>query len=220
MKDKEIETMPTLLKIDSSPMGDYSVSRQLTKDFAEAWKAKHPEGTVVSRDLHNTVGLGIDHLTPVTGAWVGAAYTPPDAVTAEQKEILAVSDKLLEELFAADEIVIGVPMHNFAPPSVLKLWIDLVARVGKTFAYGANGPEGLVKGKKLTLLIATGGEYGPGSPAAGYNFVEPYLRAVFGFLGFTDVTVLTAGGTAALMQGADRAAFLAPFEEKVKALVA
>ncbi len=212
--------MASLLHIDSSPMGDYSVSRQLTKDFVEAWTAAHPEGTVVYRDLHNTTGLGIDHLTPVTGAWVGAAYTPPDAATAEQKEILAVSDKLLAEVFAADEIVIGVPMHNFGPPSVLKLWIDLIVRVGITFRYGANGPEGLIHGKKLTLLIATGGEYGPGSPAAGYNFVEPYLRAVFGFLGITDVTVVTAGGTAALMQGADRATFLAPFEEKVKALVA
>jgi len=211
--------MATLLKIDSSPMGDYSVTRQLTKDFAEAWKAANPGGTVTERDLHNTAGLGIDHLTPVTGAWVGAAYTPADAATAEQKAILAVSDKLLAEVFAADEIVIGVPMHNFGPPSVLKLWIDLIVRVGITFRYGANGPEGLIQGKKLTLLIATGGEYGPGSPAAGYNFVEPYLRAVFGFLGITDVTVLTAGGTAALMQGADRAAFLAPFEEKVKGLV-
>jgi FMN-dependent NADH-azoreductase len=212
--------MATLLQIDSSPMGDYSVSRQLTKDFAEAWTAAHPEGTVTYRDLHNTSGLGIDHLTPVTGAWIGAAHTPKDAATEEQKAILAVSDTLLAELFAADEIVIGVPMHNFAPPSVLKLWIDLIVRAGITFRYGANGPEGLVKGKKLTLLIATGGEYGPGSPAAGYNFVEPYLRAVFGFLGITDVTVVTAGGTAALMQGADRATFLAPFEAQVKALVA
>jgi FMN-dependent NADH-azoreductase len=212
--------MPTLLKIDSSPMGDYSVSRQLTKDFAESWKAANPGGTVIERDLHQTTGLGIDHLTPVTGAWVGAAYTPADAVTAEQKEILAVSDKLLAEIFAADELVFGVAMHNFGVPSVLKLWIDLIARVGKTFAYGANGPKGLIEGKKATLLIATGGQYGPGSPAAGYNFVEPYLRAVLGFLGITDITVITAGGTAALMQGADRAEFLAPFEAEVKGLFA
>jgi FMN-dependent NADH-azoreductase len=212
--------MASLLQIDSSPMGDYSVSRQLTADFVAAWKAANPGGTVVSRDLHNTEGLGVDHLTPVTGAWVGAAYTPPAALTEEQKAILAVSDKLLAEVFAADEIVFGVPMHNFSVPSVLKLWIDLIVRAGVTFRYGANGPEGLIKGKKATLLIATGGEYGPGSPAAGYNFVEPYLRAVLGFLGITDVKVVTAGGTAALMQGADRAEFLAPFEAQVKALVA
>jgi FMN-dependent NADH-azoreductase len=212
--------MASLLQIDSSPMGDYSVSRQLTADFVAAWKAANPGGTVVSRDLHSTEGLGVDHLTPVTGAWVGAAYTPPAAQTEEQKAILAVSDKLLAEVFSADEIVFGVPMHNFSVPSVLKLWIDLIVRAGVTFRYGANGPEGLIKGKKATLLIATGGEYGPGSPAAGYNFVEPYLRAVLGFLGITDVTVVTAGGTAALMQGADRAEFLAPFEAQVKALVA
>ncbi len=212
--------MPTLLQVDSSPMGAHSVSRQLTADFVASWKAANPGGTVVERDLHSTDGLGGEHLTPVTGAWVGAAYTPKEAVTPEQKAVLAVSDKLLAEVFGADEIVIGVPMHNFGIPSVLKMWIDLIVRVGVTFRYGAQGPEGLIQGKKLTLLIATGGDYGPGTPAAGYNFVEPYLRAVFGFLGITEVTVITAAGTAALMQGADRAEFLAPVEAKVRALFA
>jgi FMN-dependent NADH-azoreductase len=201
-------------------MGDYSVSRQLTKDFVEAWSAANPGGTVTYRDLHVTGAVEEVALTPVDGAWIGASFTPPASQTPEQKEILTLSDKLLAELFAADELVIGVPMHNFSVPSVLKLWIDLIVRAGITFRYGANGPEGLVKGKKLTLLIATGGEYGPGSPAAGYNFVEPYLRAVFGFLGITDVTAITAGGTAALHSGADRAELLAPVEAKVKALFA
>jgi FMN-dependent NADH-azoreductase len=201
-------------------MGAYSVSRQLTADFVAAWKAANPGGTVTYRDLHTSAEVEEAALTPVNGAWVGASFTPPDAQTAEQKEVLALSDKLLAEVFGADEIVIGVPMHNFGPPSVLKLWIDLIVRAGVTFRYGANGPEGLITGKKLTLLIATGGEYGPGSPAAGYNFVEPYLRAVFGFLGITDVTAITAGGTAALMRGADRAELLAPAEAQVKALFA
>jgi FMN-dependent NADH-azoreductase len=112
-------------------------------------------------------------------------------------------------------------MWNFGVPAVLKLWIDQIVRVGVTFQYGANGPEGLVKGKKVTILIATGGDYAPGSPAAGYNFVEPYLRAAFGFLGVTDQTVITAGGTAALMNpAADRAGFLAPFDSKVDELFA
>jgi FMN-dependent NADH-azoreductase len=193
-------------------MGDYSVSRHLTATFVKEWTAKHADGKVITRDT--TSGL-----TPVTAPWVMAAYTPVDALTAENKELLAKSDELLAELFAADEWVLGVPMWNFSIPSTLKMWIDLIARVGKTFAYGANGPEGLIKGKKATLLIATGGNYAAGQPAAGYNFVEPYLRAVLGFLGVTDVTVVTAGGTAALMNPAtDRAAFLAPFDAAVDAL--
>jgi FMN-dependent NADH-azoreductase len=159
-------------------------------------------------------------LTPITGAWVGAAYTPPNALTAEQKDLLAKSDELLAELFAADELVIGVPMHNFGVPSTLKMWIDLISRVGKTFAYGTNGPSGLVTGKKVTLLIATGGNYGEGSPVATWDFAEPYLRVLFGFIGVKDVSVVTASGTSALMNPAtDRAAFLAPFDAKVKALV-
>jgi FMN-dependent NADH-azoreductase len=195
-------------------MGDHSVSRHLTATFVKAWTVKHPDGTVVTRDVANS------GLTPVTAAWVGAAYTPADALTAEQKELLAKSDELLAELFAADELVIGVPMHNFGVPSTLKMWIDLISRVGKTFSYGANGPQGLVSGKKLTLLIATGGNYGENSPVATWDFAEPYLRVLFGFIGVKDVNVVTAGGTSALMNPAtDRAAFLAPFDAKVAELV-
>jgi FMN-dependent NADH-azoreductase len=195
-------------------MGDYSVSRHLTASFVKDWTAKHPEGTVVTRDVANS------GLTPITAAWVGAAYTPPDLLTAEQKEVLAKSDELLGEIFAADEWVLGVSMHNFSVPSTLKMWIDQTVRRGKTFGYGPTGPKGLLEGKKLTILIATGGDYTPGGPAAGYNFAEPYLRAVFGFLGVTDVSVITAGGTSALMNPAtDRAAFLAPYDAKVAELV-
>ena len=98
------------------------------------------------------------------------------------------SESLIAELQQADEIVIGAAMHNFGIPSVLKLWIDQIARRGKTFSYGANGPEGLLKGKKATILISTGGVYSAGTPGAAMNFVEPYLRAVLGFLGVTDVS--------------------------------
>lgn len=207
--------MPTLLHIDSSPMGDYSVSRHLSSEFTKKWQEKHPGAKVITRDL-TTSGL-----TPITAAQVGAAYTPEASRTPEQVELLKVSDALVAELFEADEYVFGVPMHNFGPPSTFKLWVDLVARVGKTFAYGPNGPEGLVKGKKATLLISTGGQYGPASPAAQMNFVEPYIRTFFGFLGITDVTVVTAGGTAVLMNPAtDRAAFLEPHTAAVHELFA
>src|ERR1700689_5509234 len=196
--------MSTLLHIDSSPLYGRSVSRQLTGAFVTEWKSSHPDGTVADRDLNATP------IPPVTAEWVGAAYTPEEARTPQQKELLALSDALLAELEQADEYVIGVPMHNFGVPSVLKLWIDQIARVGRTFSYGNGGPKGLIIGKKATFIIATGGIYDAQTQMASFNFVEPYLRSVFGFLGLTDITFLSAGGTMALNQGHDRDAFLAP----------
>ncbi len=206
--------MSVLLHIDSSPL-DSSVSRELTAEFVKSWKAAHSDGKVIELDLYKTA------LVPVTQNWIHAAYTPEDARSAEQKSVLALSDELLAEVFEADEYVIGVPMHNFSVPGILKLWIDQIVRVGKTFVYGQYGPTGLIEGKKATILIATGGDYGAGSPSAGYNFVEPYLKAVFGFLGIKEVTFVTAGGTAALMTGkVDRGEFLAPKLEEVRELIA
>ena len=202
--------MPTLLHIDSSPLYGRSVSRQLPGAFVDQWKSSHPGGTVIDRDLNATA------ISPITAEWVGAAYTPEEARTPQQKELLAVSDKLLTELEQADEYVIGVPMHNFGVPSVLKLWIDQIARVGRTFNYGSGIPKGLLTGKKATFIIATGGIYDAQTQMSSFNFVEPYLRSVFGFLGVTDVTFLTTGGTAALNYGQDRDAFLAPHLEAVQ----
>ena len=203
--------MATLLKIDSSPMGEHSISRKLTAQFAASWRKSHPGGEVISRDLSRT------ELPPVNGLWVGAAYTPEDARSLEQRETLAVSDALIAELQRADEYVFGVPMHNFSIPSTLKLWIDQIARRGKTFSYGADGPKGLLTGKKATLLVASGGVYEHGTAMASLNFVTPYLRAVFGFLGVTDVTIVAAEGTAQLMSGqVDPQTFLAPSLEKVQ----
>jgi FMN-dependent NADH-azoreductase len=204
-------TMATLLKVDSSPMGEHSISRKLTAQFAASWRKAHPGGEVISRDLTRT------ELTPVNGLWVGAAHTPEDSHSPEQREALAVSDKLIAELQKADEYVFGVPMHNFGVPSTLKLWIDQVARAGKTFSYGADGAKGLLTGKKATLLIASGGVYEQGTTMESLNFVTPYLRAVFGFLGVTDVTIIAAEGTAQLMSGKiDPQTFLAPSLEKVQ----
>jgi FMN-dependent NADH-azoreductase len=202
--------MPKLLHFDSSPLYGRSVSRQLTDAFVTQWKSSHPAGTVIDRDLNATA------IPPVTAEWVGAAYTPEEARTPEQKKLLALSDSLLVELEQADEYVFGVPMHNFGVPSVLKLWIDQIARVGRTFSYADGTPKGLLTGKKATFIIATGGIYDPQTQMASFNFVEPYLRSVFGFLGVTDVTFLTAGGTAALNYGQDRDAFLAPHLQAVQ----
>ena len=203
--------MPTLLHIDSSPLYGRSVSRQLTAAFVTEWKSSHPGGVVIDRDLTAT------SILPINAEWVGAAYTPEEARAPQQKQLLALSDKLLTELEQADEYVVGVPMHNFGVPSVLKLWIDQIARVGKTFTYAGGTPRGLITGKKATFIIATGGIYDAQTQMASFNFVEPYLRSVFGFLGVTDATFLTTGGTAALNYGQDRDAFLAPHLQAVQA---
>jgi FMN-dependent NADH-azoreductase len=206
--------MATLLHLDSSPLAT-SVTRELGQEFEKTWKAAHPDGTVIYRDLAS------EPLKPVDAGWIYAVYTPPEARTPEQTAALAISDALLEELEQADEYVFGVAMHNFSIPSVFKLWIDQISRVGRTFTYGPEGPKGLLTGKKLTILIASGGNYAPGTPYAAYDFVEPYLKAVFGFIGVTDITVVTAGGTSALMSPTtDRTAFLAPTLETVRTVAA
>ena len=196
--------MRTLLHIDSSPLYGRSVSRELTGAFVAQWKSSHPNGTVIDRDLNAT------SIPPINAGWVGAVYTPEAARTPQQKELLSLSDSLLAELEQADEYVFGVPMHNFGVPSVLKLWIDQISRVGRAFSYADGKPKGLIVGKKATFIIATGGMYDAQTQMASFNFVEPYLRSVFGFLGVTDATFLTAGGTMALNHGKDRDAFLAP----------
>lgn len=202
--------MPTLLHIDSSPLYGRSVSRELTAAFVTQWKASQPDVRVMERDLYAA------EISPITGAWVAAVYTPQASRTPQQNELLAFSDSLLAELEQADEYVVGVPMHNFGVPSVLKLWIDQIVRVGRTFSYADGTPKGLLIGKKATFLIATGGIYDAQTQMASFNFVEPYLRSVFGFLGVTDATFLTAGGTMALNHGQDRDAFLAPHLQAVQ----
>ena len=165
---------------------------------------------IVYRDLNAT------QIPPISAEWVGAAYTPEAARSPQQKALLSLSYSSLAELEQADEYVFGVPMHNFGIPSVLKLWIDQIARVGRTFSYADGRPKGLIIGKKATFIIATGGIYDAQTQMASFNFVEPYLRSVFGFLGVTDATFLTAGGTTALNHGKDRDAFLAPHLQAVQ----
>jgi FMN-dependent NADH-azoreductase len=203
--------MHTLLHIDSSPLYGRSVSRELTAAFVAQWKSSHPDGTVVDRDLNAT------SIPPINAEWVSAVYTPEEARSPQQKELLSLSNSLLAELEQADEYVFGVPMHNFGVPSVLKLWIDQISRVGRAFSYADGKPKGLIVGKKATFIIATGGIYDAQTQMASFNFVEPYLRSVFGFLGVANATFLTAGGTAALNQGHDRSAFLAPHLQAVQA---
>src|SRR5580704_11677986 len=130
--------MSTLLHVDSSPLYGRSVSRELTAAFVSQWKASHPDGRVIHRDLNATA------IPPINAEWVAAVYTQEQARTPQQNELLSLSASLLVELERADEYVIGVPMHNFGVPSALKLWIDQIARVGKTFSYTGGAPKGLL----------------------------------------------------------------------------
>jgi FMN-dependent NADH-azoreductase len=203
--------MPTLLVLDSSPLSS-SVSRELTREFVSNWKTAHPSGRVIHRDL------AAYPPKPVDQAWIYSAYTPAEVLQPEQKAALAASDEYISELDEADEYVLGVAMHNFSIPSVLKLWIDQIVRNGRTFAYGTEGPKGMLAGKKATILAATGGVYDQGTPYAGMNFIDPYLRTILGFIGITDITFVTAGGTAQLRSGTDRGEFLKPHLELVRSI--
>jgi len=205
--------MPTLLHIDSSPLGEgASISRHLTNEFVQSWKQAHPDGKVITRDLSAL------NLSAIDATWIGASYTPEDKRTSEQRALLDLSDSLINELFEADEYIIAAPMHNFSVPSILKLWIDQICRAGKTFSYVDGTPNGKLTAKKATFVIPTGGNYSEGSKLAAMNFVEPYLRTVFGFLGVTDTHFLTASSVAMIAFGAiDRPSFLKPHVEAIRA---
>ena len=202
--------MATLLHIDSSPLIETSVSRTLSRHFVSKWKAGHPDGTVIVRDLSST------EIPPVSAAWVAATYVSEAARTPEQVAALKLSETLIAELEAADEYVLGVAMHNFSVPAVLKLWIDQIVRAGRTFTYVGGARKGLLQSKKITCLAASGGNYDAGMALESADFVKPYLRTVFAFVGVTDVTFITAGGTAALRRGADRQALIAPHLDAIE----
>jgi FMN-dependent NADH-azoreductase len=203
--------MPTLLHLDSSPL-ESSISRELTREFVKTWQNSRPDGTVIYRDL------AANPPKPMDTAWIYSSFTPEASRTPEQKVALALSDELIAELERADEYVIGVAMHNFSIPSVLKLWIDQVVRKGRTFE---SGPQGLLHGKKATILAASGGVYAAGTPASALNFVDPYMKTILGLMGVTDVRFVTAGGAAQVMKGAmDRETFLKPTLEAVRTVAA
>lgn len=181
--------MTTILHIDSSILGGHSVSRALTADIVARQQALHPGAQVVRRDLVVDAAMHLSdaHLAAFQGGEVGSAALGED---------LATGGAYLDELFAADIIVIGAPMYNFSIPSQLKGWIDRVSVAGRTFKYGANGPEGLVKGKKVFVASARGGVYSGSSPVAGLDHQETYLLGVLAFIGLTDVTIIRAEGLA------------------------
>lgn len=197
--------MPTLLHIDASPQdASSSVSRQLSAQFVAQCRAANPSGKVITRDLTKT------ELPVVDAEWIGAAFSPEASHTPEQQHSLAISDALVAELQQADETVLAMPMFNLSIPAVVKLYIDQIVRAGKTFTFQNGGLVGLMAGKKATFLIASGSSFEAGTPFESWNFVDPYLRAIFAFIGITDVEFIRAGGTNRLKYGTSREEFLAP----------
>ena len=180
--------MKNVLLVTSSLLGEDSKSTKIATEFVTAWKASNGAARIVHRDLGS---VGIPHLT---GEHMAAWMTAHQERSERQHDLVKESDPLIEEVEAADVIVIAAPMYNFSIPSTLKAWIDHITRAGRTFHYTANGPEGLLKNKKVFVIAARGGIYTGDSPAKGYDFQEPYLRAILGFNGLTDVTFIHVEG--------------------------
>ncbi|HLH37389.1 MAG TPA: NAD(P)H-dependent oxidoreductase [Alloacidobacterium sp.] len=178
--------MANLLVVESSPRSA-SVSSSVAKEYVTEWQRKHPAGKVVRRNV------AANPVPFVTEQWIAAAYTPVENRTEEQRQILAMSDALINELEAADTVVLAVPMHNFGISAQLKAWIDQVVRVGRTFTYTAQGPLGLLpENKKVVAIVARGGAYSGESPYAFLDQQEPYLRTILGFIGLKNVQFVYA----------------------------
>ena len=184
--------MTKLLAIEVSPRFDYSTSRKLTAEFTEKWKAEHPDGTVIVRDLAKT------SLPFVDLPWIGGAFTPPEQHSPELAAAIKVSDDLVAELKSTDHLVIGTPMYNFSIPAILKAYIDHIVRVGVTFTMEY---EGLVTGKKATVILTSGSDFTPGTKYESFNAASGYLRQILGFIGITDVNVVLAGRALAVDYG-------------------
>lgn len=178
-----------LLHVDSSILGQGSVSRTLSAEIAAAQVALHPGLEVSYRDL---AAVPLGHLS---GAHLAAAQGAVPADAAIERD-LVLGEAMLDEFLAADIVVVGAPMYNFGVPSQLKAWIDRLAVAGKTFRYTAEGPQGLAGGKKVIIASARGGFYGAGTPAAVWEHQESYLGSVLNFFGITDITFVRAEGVA------------------------
>ncbi len=177
-----------LLHVDSSILGDNSVSRQISAAVAETLKSHIPALEVTYRDL------GAEPIGHLTGAYLAGQSADVKHDQALQED-LDLGGRALAEFLAADIVVVGVPMYNFAVPSQLKAWVDRVLVAGKTFRYTDTGAEGLVHGKRVILAVARGGKY-LDTPAQAVEHQESWLKAIFGFIGVKDIDVVRAEGVA------------------------
>lgn len=194
--------MAHLLHIDSSARTSDSLTRRLSAQYVAAWQARNPQGTVAYRDL------AVETPVPVSADWITGVFAPPEHHTEEAKAAVAAADVLIREVEAADTLVLGVPVYNFNVPAVFKAWIDQVFMAGRTFAYSADGPHGLLTGKKAVVLRSSGSDLE--HPAfAPMDFHAPYIRGALGFVGITDVEIISVNGlnpeqvTEALTKGTD-----------------
>ncbi len=170
-----------ILEISASGREIDSVSRMLTAELIDALETRAGSVSVTRRDLSDGIPF-------VDAAWIGANFTPSEERSATQRDTLGVSDTLVAELQQADVVVIGAPVYNFSIPAALKAWIDMISRARLTFRYTANGPEGLLTGKKAYIVVASGG-VPVDSPV---DFATPYLRHALKFVGITDVEIIAA----------------------------
>lgn len=166
--------MSHLLHLDSSLRADGSRSRQLSARYAEGWRASHPGGTVTYRDL------AADPVPHLDQAGFTSEFTPPADRTPEQVAARALADQLIDELVAADAVLIGLPLYNFGPPSTFKAWFDRIVSPERTL--------GKLGGKDFVIVTARGGGYGPGTPREGWDHREPWLRHALTSLGVSDAT--------------------------------
>lgn len=173
--------MPHILRIETSIKGEASVSRKLTDRLLDRLIAAHPGAEVTERDLSQGVPA-------IDGAWIGSIFTPAEQRTPEQAKIAAYSDMLLDEVKAADLLIIALPVYNFGVPAQLKSWIDHLARKGETFTYTDKGPEGLLKNKRAIVALSSDGT----RIGSEIDFASGYVRHMLGFFGITDVEFVAA----------------------------
>jgi len=194
--------MTNLLMIEASPRGNSSVSRHMAVEYIDEWQRANPNGEVIQRDLTNTP------LKFTDAPWLTAYFTPPDKQSAEMKDALKLSDELVEELLGADVIVIGTPVYNYNVPAVLKAWFDHIVRKGMTLGFSG---EGLLKDKRCTVLLASGGVYTEGSPIRDRDIATQWLRLILNVLGIEDIEFIAAGGTKVIDLGEQsRSEYMAP----------
>ncbi|MET8449040.1 NAD(P)H-dependent oxidoreductase [Streptomyces sp. NPDC005209] len=199
--------MAHLLHIDSSARstGFGSASRRLSAQYAEAWRAQNPDGTVTYRDVTADVpNLVSEH-------WVRGVFGPAEIHDARSHAAVSAAGELIAEVEAADVLALGVPVYNFSVPASFKAWIDQICMAGRTFSYTAQGPQGLLIGKKAVVLRSSGSDFSD-PRFAPLDFHEPYIRGVLGFLGITDVEFISVNGMSEEQ--------LAPHFEKATAIIA
>jgi FMN-dependent NADH-azoreductase len=181
--------MKNILLVSCSPRGEQSCSHQIASRIVDELKFNHPGARVAVRDLAN------EPLPHVGQAFIGALASPAERRTVAQAQAIELSDDLVGELFAADVVVLAAPMYNFGVPSSLKAWVDHIVRSGRTFTYTQNGPQGLLKDKRVILVVSRGGVYSDG-PMKAMDFQESYLRSILDFIGISDVYVVRVEGVA------------------------